>query len=237
MTHPTPARAQTTPAVRAAFDEHRPPSAEIIADCVHCGFCLPTCPTYLLWGEEMDSPRGRIVLMKAAVEHEIPLSATAVRHFDQCLGCMACVTACPSGVRYDRLIEATRAQVERRYERSAADRLMRAAMFAVFPYPRRLKALTPALWVYRKSGLHRLLRTPRAQRLTPARMRSLLDLAPPVSAHSITARYPARVPARGERRMRVGLALGCVQRVFFPSVNDATVRVLAAEGCEVEMPR
>ena len=220
-----------------AFDDHRPPSADIIADCVHCGFCLPTCPTYLLWGEEMDSPRGRIVLMKAAVEREIPLSDTTVRHFDQCLGCMACVTACPSGVRYDRLIEATRAQVERRHSRSPSERLMRAVIFALFPHPRRLKSLAPAIWLYQKSGLTRLLRSGRLRRWTPAPLRSMLDLTPQVSARTFTARYPASVPAQGERRLRVGLVLGCVQRVFFPNVNDATIRVLTAEGCEVSMPR
>src|ERR687883_430826 len=103
----------TRQAVQPAFDEHHPPDPALIGDCVHCGFCLPTCPTYVLWGEEMDSPRGRIYLMKEALEGE-PLDDSMVRHFDQCLGCMACVTACPSGVQYDKLIEAVRPQIERR---------------------------------------------------------------------------------------------------------------------------
>src|SRR5947207_9778277 len=102
------------PAQLAGFDQHHPPDPELIADCVHCGFCLPTCPTYLLWGEEMDSPRGRIYLMDIGLAGEA-MNQETVRHFDQCLGCMACVTACPSGVQYDRLIEATRQQVERRH--------------------------------------------------------------------------------------------------------------------------
>src|SRR5258706_13769896 len=106
-----------------AFDEHHPPDPELIADCVHCGFCLPTCPTYLLWGEEMDSPRGRIQLMKMASQGEIGMTERLTRHIDQCLGCMACVTACPSGVQYDKLIEATRAQIDRRYERGTLYRL------------------------------------------------------------------------------------------------------------------
>src|SRR5476651_701813 len=97
-----------------AFDDHRPPSAALVADCVHCGFCLPTCPTYVLWGQEMDSPRGRIYLMEEGLKGE-PLTASMVGHFDACLGCMACVKACPSGVQYDKLIGATRAQVERRF--------------------------------------------------------------------------------------------------------------------------
>src|SRR6266487_5355838 len=123
-----------------AFDDHHPPDPELIDDCVHCGFCLPTCPTYLLWGEEMDSPRGRIYLMDIGLA-DAPLNDEMVRHFDQCLGCMACVTACPSGVQYDKLIEATRQQVERNYARPVHDRLLRAFIFALFPYPRRLAAL------------------------------------------------------------------------------------------------
>ena len=122
-----------------AFDDHHPPSAALVGDCVHCGFCLPTCPTYALWDEEMDSPRGRIYLMGLGIDGE-PMTPAMVQHFDACLGCMACVTACPSGVQYDRLIEATRAQVERRHHRPARDRLLRRAIFSVFPYPKRLHA-------------------------------------------------------------------------------------------------
>src|SRR5262249_54720556 len=113
---------------------------ELIADCVHCGFCLPTCPTYSLWHEEMDSPRGRIHLMSALVDGSIELTDTVAEHFDRCLGCMACVTACPSGVQYDRLIESTRAHVERVHPRSRSERLLRAAIFSVFPHRRRLRA-------------------------------------------------------------------------------------------------
>src|SRR5207247_359576 len=114
---------------------------ELVDDCIHCGFCLPTCPTYgPLWQEEMDSPRGRIYLMEGLIEETLPLSATTVEHFDRCLGCMACVTACPSGVRYDRLIEQTRAFVEERYERPRGDRALRQLVFALFPHPRRLRA-------------------------------------------------------------------------------------------------
>ena len=108
-----------------------PPTA-LIDTCVHCGFCLPTCPTYLLWGEEMDSPRGRIYLMKAGLDGRTAMAPKFVRHFDACLGCMACVTACPSGVQYDSLLEAARPQVEREARRGIGDRLFRAAIFAVF---------------------------------------------------------------------------------------------------------
>ena len=118
----------------SGFDTHKPPSKELISDCVHCGFCLPTCPTYALWGEEMDSPRGRIHLMDQVLQGA-PLSDAVVGHFDACLGCMACVTACPSGVQYDKLIEATRAQVERNHPRSGPEKALRSAIFALFPYP------------------------------------------------------------------------------------------------------
>src|SRR5438552_17447533 len=119
--------------------------AELIADCVHCGFCLPTCPTYVLWNEEMDSPRGRIYLMQARLDGTVELNRTVSQHFDACLGCMACVTACPSGVQYDKLIELTRAQVERKWERTGTDKWTRRAVFALAPHPERLKWLPPVM--------------------------------------------------------------------------------------------
>ncbi len=215
-----------------AFDDHHPPSAELAADCVHCGFCLPTCPTYMLWGEEMDSPRGRIYLMQQGLEGE-PMSDSMVGHFDACLGCMACVTACPSGVQYDNLIEATRAQVERRHQRPADDRLLRAAIFALFPYPRRLRLLRGPLKAYQRSGLQRLVqRSGLLERLAPP-LAAMEALAPPMGK---SERLPERVPAVGQRRAVVGLLTGCVQGEFFPEVNAATARVLAAEGCDVVIP-
>src|SRR5262245_34815057 len=133
-------------AVKAAFDADHPPDRLLLDKCVHCGFCLPSCPTYLLWGEEMDSPRGRIYLMRSGLEGRADLTPAFVRHFDACLGCMACVTACPSGVQYAPLIEATRGQIERRHDRSFADRLFRQLIFALFPYPGRMRlALAPLL--------------------------------------------------------------------------------------------
>jgi glycolate oxidase iron-sulfur subunit len=216
-----------------AFDDHRPPKAELVADCVHCGFCLPACPTYALWGEEMDSPRGRIYLMNQGLSGE-PLSDSMVRHFDACLGCMACVPACPSGVQYDRLIEATRAQVERRHRRSPTDRLLRAAIFAVFPYPRRLAVLRAPLRAYQRTGLQALVRrSGLLARLAPA-LAAMEDIAPPVGR---ARPLPERVAARGARRAVVGMLTGCVQGAFFPEVNAATARVLALEGCDVVIPR
>jgi glycolate oxidase iron-sulfur subunit len=215
-----------------AFDDHRPPSAELIADCVHCGFCLTTCPTYVLWGEEMDSPRGRIYLMNQGLGGE-PLSGSMVEHFDRCLGCMACVTACPSGVRYDRLIEDTRAQVERRHTRTPRQRALRAAIFALFPYPRRLRLLRGPLRAYQAVGLQRLVaRSGLLERLAPT-LATLDSLAPRLRG---VPRPPRRVPARGPRRAVVGMLTGCVQSAFFPDVNSATIRILAAEGCDVLTP-
>ena len=208
----------------------------LLDDCVHCGFCLPTCPTWVSWGEEMDSPRGRIDLMRSLAAGKVSLDANVVRHFDRCLGCMACVTACPSGVKYDVLIEETRERIERDARRGLADRLHRALIFALFPHPRRLRAMLLPLWLYTQSGLARLVVRSGLLRLLPVRMRELIELLPPVETRHLRATLAAVTPAQGERRARVGLLAGCVQRVFFPEVNEATIRVLAAEGCEVVVP-
>jgi glycolate dehydrogenase iron-sulfur subunit len=217
-----------------AFDGHHPPAAALIDKCVHCGFCLPTCPTYALWGEEMDSPRGRLYLMKSGLEGRVGMTERFVGHFDACLGCMACVTACPSGVEYGPLIEDTRAQIERRFPRSAGERLFRKAIFMLVPYPGRMRlALLPAVLYRRIQPL--LERSGLLDRL-PSRVRALARLAPPVSIRALMARIPGRTPPSGERRLTVGLLTGCVQRLVFSHVNEATIRVLAAEGCEVLAP-
>jgi glycolate oxidase iron-sulfur subunit len=215
-----------------AFDAFHPPEQALLDDCVHCGFCLPSCPTYALWGEEMDSPRGRIYLMGEGMGGE-PLSDSMVGHFDACLGCMACVTACPSGVRYDQLIQATRAQVERRHRRPWRQRLLRAAVFATFPHPRRLRALAAPLAVYQRSGLQGFARRRGLVDRLPASLATMERLAPPLRR---TPRLPERLPAVGRRRAVAGLLTGCVQGVFFPEVNAATARVLAAEGVDVVVP-
>ena len=189
---------------------------ELIDDCVHCGFCLPTCPTYDLWSEEMDSPRGRIVLMKELADGEI--SPEIVNHVDRCLGCMACVSACPSGVKYDLLVNRARAEIETRYRRPRAERLKRRVIFAMFPYHRRMRALVPLL-PFAKLG-----------RPFP-KLRELSRLAP--RRPPKTAPLPSVMPAAGEARGRVGFLQGCVQRAYFPHVNRATVEVLIAEGFEV----
>jgi glycolate oxidase iron-sulfur subunit len=187
---------------------------ELIADCVHCGFCLPTCPTYQLWHEEMDSPRGRIHLMGALVDGSLELTDTVAEHFDRCLGCMACVTACPSGVQYDRLIESTRAEVERRHRRTVSERVLRSAIFGVFPHRRRLRLAL---------ALRRL--------PAPGPLAPLHTLAPP----RLEPEWPPEhLPGRGPR---VAVVAGCVQSVVFGNVNGATARVLAADGYDVHVPR
>ncbi len=185
----------------------------------------------------MDSPRGRIVLMKGLAEGTLDYSDTVVGHFDRCLGCMACVTACPSGVKYDVLIEDTRAKIEEHHHRGAFDRLHRRMIFTLFPYPRRLKTLLALLFLYSRSGLQWLVRKTGLLRMLPRRLAQLDELMPPVSANHLTASLPVITPARGRKRTRVGLLAGCVQRVFFPGVNEATLRVLSAEGREVVVPQ
>ena len=201
---------------------------------MHCGFCLATCPTYLLWHEEMDSPRGRILLMKVAAASEAQLTPQWVQHFDTCLGCMACMPACPSGVDYGKLIEATRAQIERHHPRSFFEKLHRRLLFALFPHPNRLRRLRWALVAYQKSGLQFLVRKSGILRLLPPKLRAMETLLPALGA---SQRVSEVTPAIGRKRMRVGLLLGCVQREFLPQINGATVRVLTAEGCEVVAPQ
>ncbi len=216
-----------------AFDKHRPPAPELINQCVHCGFCLPACPTYVLWGNEMDSPRGRIYLMKTASEGATAMTDAWVRHMDTCLGCMSCMTACPSGVDYAKLIEATRAQIERRHPRSKSERRLRRMIFATFPRVDRLKLLRAGLRFYQHSGLQPLVRASGLLKLLPKQLQAMEDLMPPLGARET---IPAMTPAEGGKRKRVGLLLGCVQREFLPEINAATARVLAAEGCEVIAP-
>jgi glycolate dehydrogenase iron-sulfur subunit len=217
----------------SSFDSHHPPSPAIIDQCVHCGFCLPVCPTYVLWNEEMDSPRGRIYLMKLASEGTAPISPSWVSHFDSCLGCMACMTACPSGVDYGKLIEATRAQIERQHKCSLREKLYRRFIFSTFTRPDRLRLLRAPLRAYQKSGLQTVLRALGVFKLLPKKLRAMEALLPQLSADKP---IPEVTPASEPRRRRVSLLLGCVQREFFQEVNAATTRVLAAEGCEVLAP-
>ncbi len=216
---------------------HRAPGADApdldeIRKCVHCGICLPQCPTYRVLGEEMDSPRGRIYLMRAAAEGRVGLSETFQRHIDLCLGCRACETACPSGVRFGSLLEATRAQL-RRHGPPAKHRLLEAFVFSVFPEPARLGAALAAFKLYKRSGLRALVRATGVLRMLPrlAAMEALLDDVP------AAAPMPEVVAARGRAVGRVGLLMGCVQRHLYPNVNRDTARLLSLAGFEVVIPR
>ena len=209
---------------------------ELIKTCIHCGFCLPTCPTYLVWGEEMDSPRGRIVLMRQAGETTGDVGPITT-HIDRCLGCMACLTACPSGVKYDALIEQMRPEVERRTRRSPADRAFRRFCFEVFTHPGRLRAMVPLLVAGRRLGLQQRI-APRLSRFP--RLHAMLGLTPDVKLSAAWGRLPEQTPANakaGPARGTVGLLQGCVARVFFARTNEATVRVLSAEGFHVIVPK
>jgi glycolate oxidase iron-sulfur subunit len=205
------------------------PDLDALRRCVHCGICLPQCPTYRVLGEEMDSPRGRLYLMRAAAEGRIGLSETFGRHLDLCLGCRACESACPSGVEFGSLLEATRAQFRRA---RPAPSLLERAIFALFPEPRRLGVLLRPLRLYRRSGLSFLLRRSTLLRRFP-RLAAMEALLPDVPA---PAPLPSHVPAHGPSRGRVGLLLGCVQRHLYPDVNRDTARLLALAGWDVAIP-
>ena len=213
------------------------PSAALIDKCVHCGFCLPTCPTYMLWGEEMDSPRGRIYLMKAAIEGRATIDASFVRHFDACLGCLNCVTACPSGVQYAPLIERTRAQIEQSTRASQRDRAIPKLLLALIPYPAGCASRCCRWPIGPVQLVPRLRLVGAPATLLPEPDRAALALAPPVSLGSLFASIAASTRAAvGHARQKVAVLTGCVQRLAFDDVNQATVRVLAAEGCDVTAP-
>ena len=224
----------------SSFDTRNAPEPAVMDKCVHCGFCLPACPTYVLWGEEMDSPRGRIWLMRKAALGEAPLDDIFQTHIDNCLGCMACMTACPSGVEYNKLIEDTRGQVERQADRrgyrSLSDRLFRKLLFSTFPHPNRLRVLGLPLAIYQRTGLQRLVRNTGLLNLLPSRLRSMEALLPPVPLNPFHS-LPRTVSSSNKSRGRVGMLTGCVQDAYFAHVNAATARVLAAEGFEVIIPK
>ncbi len=184
----------------------------------------------------MDSPRGRVYMMDALNQGDIDLTPAVVSHFDSCLGCLACTTTCPSGVQYDKLIASMRPQIERNHQRPLVERLYRQFIFGLFPYPNRLRLLLIPLFVYQKLGLQKLVRqTGIVEKISPhlAGMESNL---PELSLSTFQDTLPELIPAQGTKRYRVGMILGCVQKLFFDRVNQATVRVLTANGCEVVIP-
>jgi glycolate oxidase iron-sulfur subunit len=219
------------------FDPQNPPQQNLIDTCVHCGFCLSTCPSYRILGQEMDSPRGRIYLMDAINKGEAAITNATAQHFDSCLGCLACVTTCPSGVQYDRLIAATRPQIERNHPRSFADQVIRFLIFNLFPYPLRLRLFLPLLWLYQNLGLQKIIRATGILKLISPRLAAMESVLPKINLNSGKQNYPDLIPSQGKKRYRVGLILGCVQSLFFSPVNEATARVLTANGCEVVIPK
>jgi glycolate oxidase iron-sulfur subunit len=201
-------------------------SEEVLRTCVHCGFCNATCPTYLLTGNELEGPRGRIYLIKNVLEEGVTASRTTLEHIDNCLGCLACETTCPSGVDYSRLLEEARPRLDKLVKRPFTDRLLRAMLTRMLPYPGRLR------FVLKMSGLGRAFSW-----LLPKNMRPLLAMAPKRLPEPAKVALPGVVPAVGEKRLRVALLTGCAQQVLGPQINDATVRLLTRLGAEVVIPK
>jgi glycolate oxidase iron-sulfur subunit len=224
----------TATAGASAFDTSDAPSMDGLRACVHCGICLPQCPTYRVLGEEMDSPRGRIYLMRAAAEGRIGLTPTLARHLDLCLGCRGCESACPSGVPFGQLLEATRAQLVRKGVRAPeSDHATTRWALETFPHPSRLAPLLWGLRFYQASGLQAFVRA--SGLLAPFRKLKAMESLLPAVASSGT--LPEFIAARGRARGRAGLLTGCVQRLFFADVNAQTARLLSAAGWEVVIPR
>jgi glycolate oxidase iron-sulfur subunit len=203
--------------------------------CVHCGLCLNHCPTYRLWGQEADSPRGRIRQMQLVDEGQMALGAGFVTHIDRCLDCRACETACPSGVEYGKLVEGARAQIEQHYRRRLRSRVARDLVYRrLLPYPRRIAAAARLLRVYQRWGLAALARG--AGLLKVLSLQDRERLLPKIDSEFFFSDLGKTFPARGPRRARVALFAGCVAQVTFSELNRATIRVLQANGCEVVVP-
>lgn len=202
-------------------------SNAILRSCVHCGFCTATCPTYQVLGDELDSPRGRIYLIKDMLENERVPDASTVKHIDRCLGCLSCTSTCPSGVDYAHLLDHARSYIEKSYRRPLMERLLRGVLAQVIPYPDRFR------WALKGARLAR----PFRGLLPDARLRAMLDLAPAqIPAPSPNDR-PQVFAAEGVRRHRVALLVGCAQRALNTDINDATIRLLRRSGCEVVVPK
>ena len=198
---------------------------KILRACVHCGFCTATCPTYVLLGDELDSPRGRIYLIKDMLEKDKPASAKLVKHIDRCLSCLSCMTTCPSGVHYMHLVDQVRVRIEETFTRPFLDRVVRKLLAAILPYPNR----------FRLALLAASLAKPFAA-LLPARLAAMLTLAKtPAPPAAVDA--PQVFPAEGTRKMRVAMLTNCAQPVLAPEINEATVRLLTRLGCEVVVAR
>lgn len=196
---------------------------QILRSCVHCGFCTATCPTYQVLGDELDSPRGRIYLIKDMLENDRPADEKTVKHIDRCLSCLACMTTCPSGVHYMHLVDHARAHIEKTYKRPLMDRVLRWTLAQILPYPGR----------FRLALLGAKIGRPFRHLLPDPRLKAMLEMAPK-QIPAVSRNDDAQVfPAHGETRMRVALMTGCAQRALNTDINDATIRVLRRLGCEV----
>jgi glycolate dehydrogenase iron-sulfur subunit len=206
--------------------------------CIHCGLCLNACPTYRELSLEMDSPRGRIFQMIQVEQGRLPLGENFVKHIDQCLDCRACETACPSGVEYGKLVEAARGQIEQHYQRPWGARFLRKIFFRqLLPYRHRLDHVGRLLRMYQKSGMEKVVLASGVLKLFPGRMASVARLSPRMEKPFFTGRLGTTVPPVGPRKYRVAFFAGCIANLSFARLNDATVRVLARNGCEVVIPK
>ena len=199
-------------------------SDKILRACVHCGFCTATCPTYVLDGNELDSPRGRIYLIKDMLEDGGPATAQVALHIDRCLSCLACMTTCPSGVHYMHLVDHARAHIERTFRRPLRDRLERAALANILPYPRRFRLLLGAARLVKPMA-------PLLRAIGLKRVAAALEIAP--SQHQVRPLAPQTIPAVGPRKGRVALLTGCAGAVMLPQINNAAIRLLTRNGIEV----
>jgi glycolate oxidase iron-sulfur subunit len=211
------------------------PEYDDYSRCVHCGLCANNCPTYRLWGQEADSPRGRIRQMALVDQGRLELGEAFVTHIDRCLNCRNCETVCPSGVEYGKILELARAQIEQKYKRPFVSRVLRDLVYRrLLPYPRRIAAAARMLKIYQRSGLATLARATGLLRLLGLQDRE--KLLPPIDSEFFFRELGKTFPARGERRARVAFFAGCVAQVTFSELNRATIRVLQANGCEVVVP-
>ena len=231
-----PGDAQTaSPQTHSGFSPGDKPEYADYSRCIHCGLCLNDCPTYRLWGQEADSPRGRIRQMALVDQGRLEIAEPFVTHMDRCLDCRACETACPSGVEYGKLIELARAQIQQNYKRPLFSRLVRDLVYRwLLPHPRRIAGVARLARIYQRSGLERLARGSGILRLLGLQERALL--MPRVDSEFFYSSIGKTFPAIGERRARVAFFAGCLAQVTFAELNRATVRVLQANGCEVVVP-
>jgi glycolate oxidase iron-sulfur subunit len=215
---------------------------KILRACVHCGFCTATCPTYVLLGDELDSPRGRIYLIKDMLENDRPADAEVTKHIDRCLSCLACMTTCPSGVHYMHLVDHARVHIENTFPRPWPDRLVRAVLAAVLPYPARFRAALAAAWLPGRLVALVSGRSPSLRKAEPVgtgltgllrRLAAMVRLTPARFPGRSSIERPVVFPARGARKGRIALLQGCAQTVLAPSINEAAVRLLTRQGIEV----